>query len=56
MTATAAPTPLFAEFADLIARAHRPATHPDDRDRQRVLADLRTLLDVPADVADRVRG
>ena len=61
-TATApAATPLFAAFADLLTRVQRPRRAPTarirarvgDRDRQRLLDDLRALDDAPADIALR---
>jgi hypothetical protein len=62
-TATVAPAPLFAGFAELVAAVQRPrrrratlaGSRPGDRDRQRLLDDLRALPDAPADVAYRVR-
>jgi hypothetical protein len=60
-TATPSPTPLLAGLADLLAKARlprRPRTLAEmafaDRDRQRLVADLRALPDTPADVAYRV--
>jgi hypothetical protein len=62
MTTTATPsTPLLGGLAVLLAKARRPrpalfaATGVEDRDRQRVLSDLRALPDARADVACRVR-
>ena len=60
-TTTAAPAPLFASFADLLTRVQRPRRRPTarigarvgDRDRQRLLDDLRALNDAPADIALR---
>ena len=61
---TTAPTttaPLFAAFADLVTSVRRPRRRPtipaglgaDNRDRQRLLDDLRALNDAPADIALR---
>jgi septal ring factor EnvC (AmiA/AmiB activator) len=58
MTTTTSAAP-FASFAKLLARVQRPGRHPssitrmhtDDRDRQRLLDDLRTLSDTRADFA-----
>lgn len=63
-TATAAPSttaaPLFAGFADLLNRVQHPRrptarirARVGDRDRQRLLEDLRALNDAPADIALR---
>lgn len=58
-TATITPAPLFASFADLVARVQRPRRRPTvpmaagDRDRQRLLDDLRALNDAPADIVLR---
>lgn len=57
-TATVTPAPLFASFAELLTKAQhthrRPATRigirAGDRDRQRLLDDLRALNDAPADI------
>ena len=62
-TATLTPAPLFAGFAELVASVQRPrrrraplaGMRAGDRDRQRLLDDLRALPDAPADIADRVR-
>jgi hypothetical protein len=62
MTATTVtPAPLFASFADLLTRVQRPRRRSivptgrgaGDRDRQRLLDDLRALNDAPADIAHR---
>ena len=61
-TLTSTNPPLFAAFASLLARAHRPARTerrrpagwtgmPADRDHERLLADLRALPGTPADLA-----
>jgi hypothetical protein len=58
-TTTTTSAPLFAGYAKLIARIQRsdrnPSTlarmHADDRDRQRLLDDLRALSDTRADFA-----
>lgn len=62
MTTTATPTtPLLGGLAVLLAEARRTrpalfaATGVEDRDRQRVLSDLRALPDARADVGRRVR-
>ena len=60
-TATATAAPLFASFADLLTRVQHPRRRPTarirarvgDRDRQRLLDDLRALTDAPADIAPR---
>ena len=55
-TAAASPAP-FAGFARLLARVQRPRRNPivemrtDDRDRQRLLDDLRALSNTRADFA-----
>ena len=55
-TATASAAP-FAAFAQLLARVQRSRRNPitdvrtDDRDRQRLLDDLRALSDTRADFA-----
>jgi hypothetical protein len=62
-TATLTSAPLFAGFAELVAGIQRPrrrrvtlaGARDGDRDRQRLLDDLRALSDAPADVAYRVR-
>ena len=62
-TATPTSAPLFAGFAELVAGVQRPrrrratlaGLRAGDRDRQRLLDDLRALPDAPADVAYRVR-
>ena len=57
-TATALSVPLLAGLADLLTKARRPllaGMASGDRDRQRLLADLRALPDSHADVAYRVR-
>jgi hypothetical protein len=62
-TATLTAAPLFAEFAELVVAVRRPrhrratlaGVRTGDRDRQRLLDDLRALPDAPADVAYRVR-
>jgi hypothetical protein len=63
-TATLTSAPLFAGFAELVAGVQRPrrrrgatlaGSRSGDRDRQRLLDDLRALPDAPADVAYRVR-
>ena len=60
-TATTSPDAPFAGFARLLARVQRPRRNPivemrtDDRDRQRLLDELRALPGAPADIADRVR-
>jgi hypothetical protein len=61
-TATLTPAPLFAGFAELVARVQRPrrratltGVRPGDRDHQRLLDELRALPDAPADLAYRVR-
>ena len=63
MTTATRTSPLFAGFAELVASVQRPrrrratlaGVRTGDRDRQRLLDDLRALPDAPADVAYRVR-
>jgi len=56
-TATTSPDAPFAGFARLLARVQRPRRNPivemrtDDRDRQRLLDDLRALSNTRADFA-----
>jgi hypothetical protein len=66
-TATRPNPPLLGALAGLLARARRPVRAaqlrpaglwgmpPADRDRERLLADLRALPDAPADLNYRVR-
>lgn len=56
MTTTTTSAPLFAGFAGQLRTAWRRTTtlaptYPEDRDRQRLLDDLRALSDARADAA-----
>lgn len=59
-TTTTPSAPLLAGLGELLAKARVPrrtltGLRSDDRDRGRLLADLRALPDAPADIAFRVR-